>query len=124
MIELVLTILILSIFCNGVYLIVNFGNVLDPIRKWYIDISAGIENADGRINWTHNINFKYDHPKKVFFYKPLFGCVVCMASIWGTIGYWTIQLANHSINIKSLALWPIIIICVACGNLLVNRLYE
>jgi hypothetical protein len=102
-------ILIISLFCNGWYLLTN-GLILDPLRKKYLDYAGGIELSDGSINWDGYIPFLK------FLYKPLFGCVTCMASIWGTLIYWIID--------NSLIHYPITIIAAACTNLLINKLYD
>jgi hypothetical protein len=108
--RILIDILIISLFCNGWYLITN-GLLLDPLRKWYIDFAGGIEYANDEIHWQ-----SYNNPMLKFFYKPLFGCVTCMASIPGSIVYWIID--------NSLIHYPIVIIGAACTNLLINRLYD
>lgn len=113
-------ILTISLFCNGVYLLFHFGNMLEPLRLIWIEMAAGIPRNDGEIAWARNSNRRVIHPIKVFLYKPLFGCITCMASIWGTIAYWALS----PINIASLIIWPIIIVSCACVNFLINRLYE
>lgn len=113
-------ILFISLFCNGIYLLFNFGNLFDFLRLWYVSISGGIQRNDGRITWVQDPNNKTDQPIKKFFYKPLFGCITCMTSIWGSIVYWSIE----TYTIQTLILYPITIVCCACMNLLINRLYE
>ena len=45
--------------------------------------------------------------------KPLFDCVYCFASIWGTTVYWTIQIMGKNIyGYKPLVYW--IILTFAC----------
>lgn len=113
-------VVLISLFCNGIYLLYNFSNLFEPVRLWYVSISGGIQRNDGRITWAKDPNGKTDHPIKIFFYKPLFGCITCMASIWGTLGYWVI----NPFTIQSLIMYPIIIVCCASMNLLINRQYE
>lgn len=113
-------IVLISLFCNGMYLLFNWGNLLEPIRKWWIDICGGIQGNNKNINWTYNVDNKLIHAKKIFLYKPLFGCITCMASIWGSLAYWVIS----DKDIDSLIMWPIIIVCCACMNFIINRLYE
>ncbi len=119
-IKFLFVIILISLFCNGIYLLFNFGNVFDFIRRWYIDIAGGIQNNSGAINWTMNIGGTPVHKNKIFLYKPLFGCITCMSSIWGSIAYWTIM----PFTLYSLTMYPMIIVCSACVNLLINRLYE
>lgn len=122
--ELLFKIVLISLFCNGMYLLFNWGNLLEPIRKWYIDICGGVQGNNSNINWTYNVDNQLVHAKKIFLYKPLFGCITCMASIWGSIAYWTITYIQKDINIHSLILYPIIIVCCSAMNFIINRLYE
>jgi len=117
MIGLLILIVLISLFCNGIYLLFNFGNVLDPARLWIIDKLGGINMSDGRVMFRNDNNFKY---KCSFFYKPLFGCITCMSSIWGSIAYFTLTFLTP----QPIVLYPVIIICCSCMNLLINRLYE
>lgn len=110
MIEILIGIIIISLFCNGWYLITHTGNIFDSLRLKYLDFAGGIERADGTIRWERERSiFK-------FIYSPLFGCIVCMSSIWGTIGILLLGLP--------LVKWPIIVVSVACVNLIINKLYE
>jgi hypothetical protein len=106
--RILIDILIISLFCNGWYLITN-GLLLDPLRKFYIELGGGIEYSNGDVYWMKGRILK-------FFYKPLFGCVTCMASIPGSIVYWTID--------NSLIYYPIVIIGASCTNLLIHKLYD
>jgi hypothetical protein len=102
--SILINILIISLFCNGWYLICDRGMVLFPIHQAYLSIYSDIHPD------------KIIHRVLAFLYKPLFGCVTCMASIWGSLVYWTIS--------DNLILWPITIIGAACGNILINSIYE
>jgi hypothetical protein len=86
-------IIIISLFCNGINLIMSDGFILNPI-KLYAD-----RNCPKWLRWL---------------YTPIFGCVVCMASFWGSIGYVLI----HPIGKD----YPVIIVCVAFLNLFTNQL--
>jgi hypothetical protein len=103
-------ILIISLFCNGWYLITHDGMALDPLRKKYLDFAGGLELANGFIEWENY------YPILKFLYKPLFGCVICYASIWGSLVYWSID--NSWIH------YPIVIISSSCVNLLIKNIYD
>jgi hypothetical protein len=111
--RLLTNILIISLFCNGVYLITRPKMLLFFIHDKYLDICKGFIRADGETEWIYR-SFP-TVPR--FFYKPLFGCLPCMASIWGTIGYFGL---GNSFNWE----FPIVIVTVACVNLIINRIYE
>jgi len=102
--NIIIDILIISLFCNGWYLICDHGMILHPLHRAYINLYQDIH--------PDSIRYKI----LSFFYKPLFGCVTCMASIWGSAVYWTIS--------ESLILYPITIIGAACGNILINSIYD
>lgn len=102
MTELILKIIFISAFCNGLYLITDEGMILNPLlklmEKFLID-KRGVE-------------VKYH-----FLYKPLIGCLTCFSSVWGSLVYWVVT----PFTIENLYLWPIVIICVAYGNNLLNK---
>lgn len=58
----------MSLFCYGVYMSGQPNMIFSKLAKWSKD----------------NIGVMH---------KPLFGCIYCMASIWGTVSYCLIQLA-------------------------------
>jgi hypothetical protein len=105
-------IIIISLFCNGWYLITHDGMLFDPVRKSYLNICDAVERSDGQIIWGYNHDFLK------FFYKPLFGCIICMASIPGSIAYWII----NDFTLDNLTKYPVIIICVAFVNYLLHNI--
>lgn len=111
--KILIDILLVSIICNGWYIITHGNMVLDPFRLWVIDYIGGVEKADGSIQWPL-LNTKGKILK--FIYKPTLGCIMCMSSVPGSIAYWTI----HKFNFTESALiyWPIICISASYGNYL------
>lgn len=73
-------IFLMSLFCLGVYKMTHDEMIFDFIRKWFLKKLNGIKD-DGRVLF----------PEKTFWvceiYKPLFGCIYCMASVWGSVAY-------------------------------------
>jgi hypothetical protein len=79
--------------------------------------------------WTFRTNegsFNFIYDSSPWYYKPIFTCITCMSSLWGSAYYWIISLGlflgNSSILIISDAefvsmviLWPIT--CVSCAFL-------
>ncbi len=111
--KLLLIISLMSLFCNGWYMITHHGMLLDPARKFFLTITGGWERNDGGIEW--------DDPEPSWFkfilvirfiYKPLFGCIICMSSIPGSVAYWTI---SHFTN-ENLIYWPIACVCASFTN--------
>lgn len=105
-------ILIISLFCNGVYLTTRQNMIFYFLHDWYLELSEGLLKSDGEIQWLSG-------GRRVlrFIYKPLFGCLPCMASIWGSVGYFCL---GNSLNWQ----YPVIIIAVVCVNRIINQLYE
>lgn len=119
--RLFIDILLVSLFCNGWYLITHGAMILNPLRQWYLNYAGGIDKADGSISWA--LNYK---PIPRVFYKPLFGCIICLSSIIGSISYWAIYKFNFT-N-QALIYWPIICISASYGNyllyLIIKKLEE
>jgi hypothetical protein len=108
-----ITIVIISLFCNGIYLITRQGMILHPLNRWVINKLGGVEHSDGSVAFLYNSLFYF---KCTMLYKPLFGCITCMSSIWGSAAYWTIS--------DSLSFYPVAIIGAACVNLIINQIYD
>jgi hypothetical protein len=106
------TIIIISLFCNGIYLATREGMILYFLHDKYLDKAKGFFRSDGEIEWIYKGNTLLK-----FIYKPLFGCLPCMASIWGTVAYFGL---GNSFNWD----YPIIIIGCVCVNKLIQVIYE
>ncbi len=69
MIELLTLIILISLFCNGLfYLTTEEGMPLKFIDRW--------------------IDKRLDNKLLIFIYSPILGCITCMSSVWGTLLYW------------------------------------
>jgi hypothetical protein len=112
--KIILDIIIISIFCNGWYLITRQGMLFFFLHDWYLWMCNGFIMANGETEFIYPDQRQFQR----FFYSPLFGCVTCMASIYGTIIY--LILNDFSIS----WLWPITIIASSYMNLLLNRLLD
>lgn len=98
MINLIVEIIFISLFCNGLAIISSEGYVLHPFKIW--------------------MNNTFPEESKLrFLYNPIVGCVVCYASFWGSIMYWI--LATPSLF--SLALWPFVVTTVSAVNLFIYK---
>jgi hypothetical protein len=103
MLELMLTILFISAFINGLFISMDEGMVLNPYLKW-LEKKLVKKTCSG-------VNYH-------FLYKPLGGCLACMASIFGSIAWWTIS----PFTIHNLILWPLVVVALVFTNLLLNKL--
>jgi len=98
MIELIV---IVSLFCNGLYIVSRPGKLFDF--------------ADNNLQ-----SFMLGHIWFAGFYKPILGCVRCMASLWG------IALSLLMLPMDWSILWRIPIICISASalNAILFELYE
>ena len=81
LIEILLTIVIISIWCNGVYIVTSEHQLGYPLRQW--------------------LKPKFSE----YLFKPILGCVTCMASIHGAYIY----LFLHGWD------WNLILCCVCAA---------
>lgn len=93
MIELLTLIILVSLFCNGLFYITTEEGMplkwLDTKITWMLRIRETIyKQKHPKINYdTSNAAYKYSH-RWLFLYSPILGCITCMSSIWGTLFYW------------------------------------
>lgn len=92
--QLISTIVITSLFCNGWNIITDKGNVLHFIRKPFDSAMDNIDHLEQKINLLSQFkNNKYHVDylskkllfNKVLYYigKPFVLCITCYSSIWG-----------------------------------------
>lgn len=86
------------------------GMILFPVKQW-VDSRLPV---DGFLRWL---------------YKPVFGCVICMSSVWGTIGYLAIGgVVTNLYWLNTLFIvnpqWIVTIVCVAFMNIVLYSLLE
>jgi len=115
MCDILLTILIISLWCNGVYIITSEGQLGYPVRellhkvfnKEFI-IPKHKTYYDGkRAYWDWGIYCTDTWIKglKKTLFKPLIGCITCMASIHGAYVY----IFLHGLD------WNLILCCVCAA---------
>lgn len=88
--------LILALWCKAIDLATRDGMILHGVDRW-----AG-------------------HVLPEWLYKPVIGCVYCMASVHGTL----IHLFFWRVFGADLALWPVVCVCGIAVNGLVSETYE
>ena len=59
--------------------------------------------------------------KGKWFYKPLCGCLPCMASFHSIYPYWIFHYSTNCININSLLFYPIYVVALSGLNYLIDR---
>lgn len=105
-----LFVLLQSIFINGVYISFQ-GN--DEIVDGKLKMKGMILYPIGR--WL-KLNIKND-----FFLKPLFICIKCMASFYGTITFWPIVIYIYGFNLVEIYFFVLDIFCLVYMNFLLYK---
>lgn len=78
-----------SLFCLGLWVSFRPGMILSKVPKWFVQLlykECSIRRAD----------------LIMMLKKPLFDCLPCMASIWGTLFYFMADGGNYFVFIFSL----------------------
>lgn len=121
MTNILITISLMSIFCNGWYMITRNGMILDSVRKLFLAIAGGYDRSDGGIEWDE---YKEFHLVLIprYIYKPLFGCIICMSSIPGSVAYWVA--CSFQFTNQNLIQWPIACVCASFMNYFLFTLIE
>ncbi len=101
--NILINILIISIFCNGWFLITHDGMVLDNFRIW-LDSALPVRGILRAL------------------YKPFIGCIICYSSIWGTLIYYILSsISPQKLSILAMN-YPIVIIGSAFANYFLFKL--
>lgn len=93
---------IISLFCNGLFLLKEKGFPLHFIDQFIDNLCA-----KGK-KWI------------LILYAPLLGCITCMSSLWGIMGYWILE----GFTEKSLHELPILIIICAFLNTFLYEIFR
>ena len=56
-----------------------------------------------------------------WFYKPLCGCLPCMASLHSIYPYWTYMYSTNAININAVMFYPVYVLALSGINYLIDR---
>ena len=116
MIELIL---LTSLVCFGVFVSTHEPYVLSGVRHF---IGGRILNGNFRME-TSSVGeieetwYEFDSAIKTFIWKPLLGCLPCMASFWGTIIYSLFV----GFSFEALYQLPILILSASGLNYVFNR---
>lgn len=124
---LLIIIIISSLFCFGW----EYTTVYTPIgiEQGITDINPfGTGAKQKEINWWFRFyigNFIYKYaPILKPLLKPLFMCIICMSSVYGSLIYWTLMLLSGPITWIIIALWPISVICTAGLNRIIKMITQ
>ena len=101
------TIIIISLFCNGLYIVTRPGMLLEFFDRWLYQIIFPDRSEDIK-------------PLHTQLYKPILGCIKCMASVWGV----AISLILLPFSISLLFQIPLMCICASALNAVIYQLYE
>lgn len=100
MLLIIYELIILGLFCNGLSLAAEEGMILYKSKKWM------------------------EENMPVWIYKPVIGCVWCMASYWGIILHSILSYIQYHSLLHYCFTLPIIIVCGAFVNGLFTTIYN
>ena len=112
MIELLVILLFNSLVCFGFWNACLYEN------------TGEIDYIDNKIHHRYNkgVLWRLDKwAKDKWFYKPLCGCVPCMASIHSTYVYWAFMYVSDEITVSALMIYPVYILALSGLNYLIDR---
>lgn len=96
MIDILLAVLITSLFVNGLVISTGENMILEPVKKW-------LQSKIG----------------EKMIYKPIIGCVKCMPSIYGTI----ICLCLLPFGVDLIYQIPIVVACSSTVSTIIHQNY-
>lgn len=104
----------MAFFCCGLKLITHkdHGFIFDFVGIWCDSLSTKAQTAAHPFHKAKRIFYN----TLDFAFKPIIGCVTCMASVWGTIGYFLFR--NESISE-----WVFFCIALSFANTILYELY-
>ena len=73
---------------------------------------------------THNKGVLWrleKYSKDKWFYKPLCGCLPCMASFHSIYPYWTYMYSTNALNLNAVLFYPVYILALSGVNYLIDR---
>lgn len=120
-------IIIISLFCCGVFVTgepdMIFHSVKEKIRRW-----ASYNDHETRVTAGYGGSMQYiNHPISLerWWFQPVWGCVLCMASLWGTIGFIALNYKWFDLDSWDIILtrWIITVFAVCITNGIIWNLY-
>lgn len=128
LLTIIFQILIMSVFCHGWNILLWDGMLFSKVRKWYDDKYNYMEDFDEGLILkpipplesfiTIKPPSKFDR-FLLFILKPVIGCVICFASVWGTVAFVGLKLIEAQYTgfaVISVPEWLICIICTVFVN--------
>lgn len=113
---LILLIIICSLFCVGF----NYSTSYVPVYE-HVAGQLPKEQIPDKTELLWFIKYYGNKFLPVYIQKPLYGCLMCMSSIWGSIFYWGYVLNSPGrINGLTIIIWVVVVMAV-CG---LNRIVK
>jgi hypothetical protein len=110
MMQIIELIVITSLFCFGF----NYATLYTP--NFTSELNAGGDGftqlqtipKDRELLWF--IRYYGDKYLRKEVTKPIYGCLMCMGSVWGSVFYWSFVFGNESIiNSKTIVIWVVVV---------------
>lgn len=117
MVDLILLIVICSLVCFGV----NYATLYNPRYDLMTNQRIEVVPTDTEVLWFIRYYGNKWLPKGVT--KPLYGCVVCMSSVYSSLVYWGFIFCSHQeINSLTILKWVVVVPAVAALNRFLNKI--
>jgi len=113
----IIFILLVSLFTTGLYVAGHQPFLLFELRYWYaVKVLKGFYQLDADGNELYHFGSRRQKSKAEYFFKPVWGCLPCMASVWGVVIYSLVA----TYDIHSIYELPIIIIGASGLNYIIK----
>ena len=113
MIDLLVILIFNSLYCFGFWNACLYSYSNDTYSN---QLSSFTKHYEKGVLW-----FVEKWAKDKWFYKPLCGCLPCMASVHSIIPYWSFMYVGDAVNWNALILYPIYIVALSGLNYLIER---
>lgn len=120
-------IIIISLFCCGLFVTgepdMIFHWLKERVKRWLSYNEKEPRIAEGKGGSNIFINHPVTRVRAIF--QPIWGCVLCMASLWGTIGFILLNYQWFDLNLWDVILtrWIITIFAVCITNGIIWNVY-
>jgi len=116
MIDIIILILINSALCFGFWNACYY-----EIKKGSLQAGSEFAHIEKGEEIKGVLWFIDKWAKNKWFYKPLCGCLPCMASFHSIYPYWTYMYATNCLNLNAILFYPVYILALSGVNYLIDR---
>ena len=121
-------IIIISLFCCGLFVTGEPDMIFHSVKEWIRAKATYVTHETRVVSGDSGSTEYFQYPtiqKERWWFAPLWGCVLCMASIWGTIGFILLNYQWFDLDLLDLILtrWFITVFAVCITNGIIWNVY-